>query len=107
MLNRFVKVATTADLPADGMISVTVDAEDILIARIREEFFAVGDWCSHAAGRLHLGRLRADAFGVMCPIHAGCFDLRTGEATHPPADEPVTAYSVRVEGDDIFVGPKP
>ena len=106
MLNQFVRVARIADLPREGMISVRVDRDDILIAHIRDELFAVGDWCTHAAGRLHLGRLHADACEVQCPIHEGCFDLRTGEATHLPADKPVVAYSVRVEGDELFVGPR-
>jgi 3-phenylpropionate/trans-cinnamate dioxygenase ferredoxin component len=106
MLKEFVKVATKASLPQEGMVSVTVGGDDILIARIGERVFALSDWCTHAAGRLHEGRLRADACEVMCPIHTGCFDLRTGEPTRPPADEPVVAYSVRVEGDDILVGPK-
>ena len=106
MLKEFVKVATKAALPEEGMIAVTVGADDILIARIGEDYFAVDDWCTHAGGRLHEGRLQADACEVMCPIHEGCFDLRTGEPTNLPADEPVVAYSVRVEGDDIFVGPR-
>ena len=106
MLSEFVRVATKADLPRNGMMAVTVNGDDILVARIGDEFLAVDDWCTHAAGRLHWGRLHADACEVMCPIHEGCFDLRTGEATHLPADEPVAVYSVRVEGDEIFVGPK-
>jgi nitrite reductase/ring-hydroxylating ferredoxin subunit len=107
MQQEFVKVATRASIPQGGMISVSIGSDDILLARIGEEIFAVGDWCTHAAGRLHQGSLRADVCQVRCPIHEGCFDLRTGEPTHLPADEPVVAYSVRVEGDDVFVGPKP
>ena len=42
---------------------------------------------------------------VECPLHEGRFDLRTGQDTNPPADEPVAAFAVRVEGDDVLVGP--
>ncbi|MEX2598914.1 MAG: non-heme iron oxygenase ferredoxin subunit, partial [Dehalococcoidia bacterium] len=89
-----------------GMISVNVDGDDILVARIGDDFYATDGWCTHAAGMLHEGYLHADTCEVECPIHEGYFDLRSGEATNPPAEEPVVAYDVRVEGDDILVGPK-
>ena len=38
---------------------------------------------------LSMGELHADTYEVQCPIHEGCFDLRTGEVTAPPAEEPV------------------
>ena len=106
MLTEFVKVATLSDLPEDGMISVAVEDDEILLARIGDEYFALEGWCSHAAGLLQEGYLHADTFEVECPVHEGFFDLRTGEAVVPPPEENVTAYAVRVEGDDILVGPK-
>jgi nitrite reductase/ring-hydroxylating ferredoxin subunit len=106
MLKEFVKVANKEDLPQDGMISVNVEGDDILIARIGDEFFATDGWCTHAAGMLDEGYLHADTCEVECPVHEGYFDLRTGNPTNPPAEEPVTVYSVRIDGDDIFVGPK-
>jgi nitrite reductase/ring-hydroxylating ferredoxin subunit len=36
-------------------------------------------------------------------MHAGRFDLRTGAATHEPAETPVPSYPVRVDGDDILI----
>ena len=106
MLTEFTKVATLGDLTEDGMISVVVDNDEILLARIGEVYFAIEGWCSHAAGLLHEGYLHADTFEVECPVHEGFFDLRTGEAVAPPAEDPVKVYDVRVEGDDILVGPK-
>ena len=106
MLKEFVRAATKSDVPENGMISVNVDGNDILLARIGDDFFATEDWCTHAAGMLHEGYLHADTCEVECPIHEGYFDLRSGEATNPPAEEPVTTYAVELRGDDIFVGPK-
>ncbi len=106
MLKEFVKVATKADLPDEGMMAVTVDGDEYLLARIGDEYFATDAWCTHAAGLLYEGYLHADTCEVECPVHEGYFDLRTGDPTNPPVEEPISVYSVRLEGDDILIGPK-
>lgn len=106
MLTEFVKVASVGDLPGDGLLALAVDTEEVMLARIGDEYFALDGWCSHEAGLLGEGHLHADTCEVECPVHEGFFDLRTGSATAPPADLPVTVYAVRIEGDDILVGPK-
>lgn len=106
MLREFVRAASVRDLPPGSMLGVTVGGEDVLLARIGGEYFALDAWCTHAAGLLHLGWLHAERCEVECPLHEGAFDLRTGEPTAPPAEVPATAFAVRVEGDAIYVGPK-
>ena len=41
---------------------------------------------------------------LMCPVHGGEFDVRTGEAITLPAIEPLLAHDVRVEDGEIHVG---
>ncbi|MEX2430775.1 MAG: non-heme iron oxygenase ferredoxin subunit [Dehalococcoidia bacterium] len=106
MLNEFVKVAKVSEIKDNTMVSVSAGGEDILLAKVEGEIFAIDDWCTHAAGMLSMGILHADTCEVECPIHEGYFDLRTGDATAPPAEEPVVSYEVHVEGDDVLVGPK-
>ncbi len=106
MLNEFMVVAKVAQLKDNSMINVVAEGEEILLAKIAGEVYALDDCCTHALGMLSMGELHADTCEVQCPIHEGRFDLRTGEVTAPPAEEPVPAYVVRIEGDDILVGPK-
>ena len=40
---------------------------------------------------------------IECPLHAGTFDILTGKAMSPPVTEDLRTYSVKVEGDDIYV----
>jgi 3-phenylpropionate/trans-cinnamate dioxygenase ferredoxin subunit len=40
----------------------------------------------------------------MC--HGSIFDLATGEAIGPPAEEPVPVFDVRIEGDEVQVAPR-
>lgn len=104
MLTQYSKVATVGELEDGEMMLVLAEDQDILLARINGEYFAIDNWCSHTAGMLDQGVL-VD-YEVECPLHEGRFDLRTGQVTNPPADEPVASFAVRVEGDDILVGPK-
>ena len=104
MLGEFVKVAKVGDLADGDMMLVTPNNEEVLLARVNGEYFAVDNWCTHTGGMLDQGELFE--YEIECPIHEGRFDVRTGEPTQFPAEEPVTSYAVRIEGDDILVGPQ-
>lgn len=106
MLSEFVKVATVGEVPDNSMIGVTAGGEEIVLVKIGDDYFALDDWCSHAGGMLHEGELHPDDFEVECPVHEGMYDVRTGKVTMLPPEEDVAAYAVRIEGDDILVGPK-
>lgn len=105
MSNEFVKAASVRDISDGTMTSVTVGAEKILIACVGGRYYAIHDACSHQGGWLDEGELLADRCEVMCPLHDACFDLRTGAPTAGPAKTPVKVYAVRIEGDDILLGP--
>ena len=103
-MDDFVKVAKTSDL-ADGEIMLAeVGDERILLSNVEAQFYAIGEVCTHAEGPLSEGYVEEGE--VECPWHGSKFSLKTGENTNPPAAEPVTRYGVRVDGDDILVGPE-
>lgn len=105
MPSKFVKAATTGDVPEGTMMSVQVEGEEILLACIGGQYFAINNICSHQGGWLDQGELLKDSCEVICPLHDACFDLKTGQPTSGPAKQPVTLYAVRVEGGDILLGP--
>jgi len=104
MPSAFVPVASVGDLADGALMLVTLDGEEILLARVGDEYFAVDALCTHAYGMLDQGDLVGHE--VRCPFHAGRFDVRTGRATCPPAVRPVATYAVEVRGGDILVGPR-
>ena len=99
-----VRVASADELSSGQMTVVHVDGEDVLLARVGEEFFAVDNVCTHGGGLLEDGFLLPEACQVRCPLHGGRFDLRTGDATKPPATLPLTAYRVEVRDGEVLLG---
>jgi nitrite reductase/ring-hydroxylating ferredoxin subunit len=102
-MDDFIKVAKTSDLAEDETMMVEVGEKRIVLSNIGGKFYAIGEVCPHAEGPLSEGLVEDGE--VECPWHGSRFDLRTGEATSPPADEAVPKYGVRVEGDEVLVGP--
>jgi 3-phenylpropionate/trans-cinnamate dioxygenase ferredoxin subunit len=75
----------------------------IALVRIGDDFYAIGDRCSHADFSLSEGEVYEDGLEIECPAHGSAFDLRTGEPQSLPAVKPVPVYEVRVEGDEVLV----
>ncbi len=103
MPEDFVKVAQTDDIGVGETKSVKVGDEEILLANIDGTFYATSDICTHAYAALSEGDLTGDE--VECFLHGSRFNVKTGEVSGPPADEKLTLYQVRLEGNDILVGP--
>jgi len=106
MLSVFTKVAAVGDLADGEMKDVETEGEAVLLAHVGDRYYAISNICSHFYTYLTEGWLYPDECAVQCPLHESKFDLRTGEPTEPPADIPVDTYEVRIDGDDILVGPR-
>src|SRR5258707_6541927 len=89
------------ELADGGMLAGHVGEEEVLLARLGKEVFAVAAHCSHYHGPLAEGILVGDT--VRCPWHHACFNLRTGEALRAPALSPIDCWSVEQRDGRIFV----
>jgi nitrite reductase/ring-hydroxylating ferredoxin subunit len=58
--------------------------------------------CTHGQAYLSEGWVTDDC-QIECPLHAGCFDIRSGKAMGPPIEEDLRTYPVRIEAETIFV----
>jgi 3-phenylpropionate/trans-cinnamate dioxygenase ferredoxin subunit len=75
----------------------------VALVRIGDEFYAVGDRCSHEDFSLAEGEVWPEECEIECAKHGSMFDLRSGEPCSLPATQPVPVYEVDVVGDDVQV----
>lgn len=99
----FVKVAQVSDLSPGEMMVVEVNRERVLLANVEGNVYACEDICSHAYASLGEGDLSGEE--VECPLHGSAFNVITGEAITPPANESVRVFELRIDGQDILLGP--
>ena len=102
-MDSFEKVAKTSEIPQGDMMLVEVGGERILLSNLDGDICAISEVCSHALAYLSDGWIEGDS--VECPIHGSKFNLKTGAVSSPPATEDLPTYQVRLEGDDILIGP--
>jgi nitrite reductase/ring-hydroxylating ferredoxin subunit len=99
--NNFVKVAETKDIQPSAMKAVDLASERVCIVNVEGNYYAIGNICTHVGGPLNEGTL--EGCEVECPWHGSKFDVRTAEATKPPARQAVPKYEVKVEDNNILV----
>ncbi|QIZ38383.1 MULTISPECIES: bifunctional 3-phenylpropionate/cinnamic acid dioxygenase ferredoxin subunit [Saccharopolyspora] len=93
-------VGAVSDIPVgesvrvQGSVTIAVfNADGIL--------YAIDDTCTHQDASLSDGWLEGCA--VECPLHAACFDLRTGRPSGPPARKPVRTHEVVISDGQVYV----
>ena len=89
--------------PGDKLLG-HANGEQVLLARVDDEFLAIGASCTHYGGPLAEGVLVGDT--VRCPWHHACFSLRTGDALRAPALNPLAQWSVERRGALVVVSGK-
>jgi 3-phenylpropionate/trans-cinnamate dioxygenase ferredoxin subunit len=99
---RSVSFAKKADIKPGELALFEVAGRRIAVANADGRFFAIDDTCTHEQCSLaEEGTLEGTV--VTCGCHGAQFDVTTGAVLAPPAPEPVTAYRLRVDRDDLVL----
>ncbi|HEX3782821.1 MAG TPA: bifunctional 3-phenylpropionate/cinnamic acid dioxygenase ferredoxin subunit [Pseudonocardiaceae bacterium] len=104
-----IRVCPLGDLPPGAAVRVVAEgigedggsAVPIAVFNADGRLYAIDDTCTHQDASLADGWL--EGCQVECPLHASCFDLRTGRPTGPPAKKAVGTYPVSVLDGVIWV----
>ena len=75
----------------------------ICLIRIGDDFYAIGDRCSHADFSLAEGEVYPEEREIECWKHGSTFSFVDGKPQSLPATRPVPVYDIRREGDDVLV----
>jgi len=98
---NWVAVGNRAELDDGAMKGIELGDLQIAIYNVEGEFYATDNICSHAFALLTDGFLDGDV--VECPLHGGCFKVKTGEGLGAPISEDIKTYPVRLNGDTIEI----
>ncbi len=101
-MGGFVAVAKVSEIPRGAAKVVVVLGHPVAVFNVGGAYFAVSNVCLHRGGPIGEGTL--DGPVVTCPLHGWEYDVRTGRNLANPAAR-LRTYPVKVEGDEVLVGP--
>ena len=98
-----VRLCAVSEIEPNTARRFDVDGHRVALVRVGDDFYAIGDRCSHANFSLAEGELYPDELAIECWKHGSTFSLVTGEPQTLPATKPVPVYHVTVDGGDVMV----
>ena len=102
----FEDVASVHQVPDEGTLAVArSDGLRICLIKSRGRISAIADNCTHQDFEMNLGDVLPDGT-IQCAWHGARFDCSTGAVKQGPALFPLPVYEVRLENDQILVGPR-
>jgi nitrite reductase/ring-hydroxylating ferredoxin subunit len=98
-MSDWIKVGTEGQF-TDGLHTVVLGRQRVVIARLKGRLFAFDALCPHAQGPME--RSEVESAIVSCPLHAWRFDLENGgKELHGYRSLPV--HQVKVADGEVFV----
>ncbi len=98
---QWVALIGADDLPPGEMVGLEIGEARIVLYNVDGTYFATDNICTHAFALLSDGWLEDGV--IECPLHAGRFDVRSGEAIAEPAECSLRTYAVRVADGTVEV----
>jgi 3-phenylpropionate/trans-cinnamate dioxygenase ferredoxin subunit len=97
------RIGSVAEVPAGEARQFVVDGHRIAVVRIEDDFYAISDTCTHQNISLSEGEVHEDTRELECWKHGSTFSLVTGEPSSLPATRPVPVFTIRRDGDELYV----
>ena len=97
----YMRAASVNDLKPGEKLGVVLNGKPVLLANIKNEYYAIGGKCTHWGCMLIDGAL-VDS-GIQCKCHGSTFELKTGAIIKGPATKPEPSYRVKIENGEIYV----
>jgi 3-phenylpropionate/trans-cinnamate dioxygenase ferredoxin subunit len=97
------RICSVTDVPPGEARKFTLGRLEIAVVRIDDDWYAIGDVCTHQKISLSEGEVHADTREIECWKHGSSFSLETGEPSSLPATKAEPVYDIRIDEDDVMV----
>ena len=95
MSDKWIKIANISDVEEDEVILITSENYSLTLYKIKGEFYATDNICTHGNACLTEGYL--DGNIIECPRHQGRFNVKTGKALCSPVTTDIRTYPCRLK----------
>jgi 3-phenylpropionate/trans-cinnamate dioxygenase ferredoxin component len=109
-MNGYIFACKTSDIKDNDMKGFKFADEDVLIAKVGGQYYAVSALCPHMYG--YLGKGKLNGYIIKCPVHGAEYDVRTGKiAKNVPwmirkmsnETTDLKTYNLKVENDQVKI----
>ena len=93
-----------SELEDDMVVEMDIGGQNLAVVKHQGRLRVLQGRCTHEGGALGKGRVEGEE--LICPLHAGAFDLETGAASkNTPWVTDIKIYRTRVDNvtGDIYV----
>ena len=99
---EFVPLIAFDSLEPGGTVGVHHGRYFLAIHLVDGQPYCTDDICSHEESLISEGGF-LEGFEVECPLHGARYDVRSGEVTMPPAEDPLRTFPVEVRDGQVYV----
>ncbi len=89
------------EVEEEDVMPAIVDGQVVAIYRVKGEYYASEDRCTHGDASLSEGVVVGDV--IECPLHQGRFCVRDGKALSAPVAEDIKTYPTKVDNGMVFI----
>lgn len=101
MSDQWIEVAVFSEIREGRTKLCRIGAQSVCLYKLDGTVYATDDRCTHGQASLADGYLEGDE--IVCPLHDGRFNVRTGRATGAPCTVDVKRYSANVKEGIILL----
>lgn len=101
-MTKRIKLCQLAAVSPGQMLRIDQpDVPPLAVFNVDGEYFVTSNVCTHNVAMLTDGFLEGDI--VECPLHGGCFNVRSGVPTAFPCEKPLQTYVPERDNGDLYV----
>lgn len=100
-MDKIIKLCDLVAVPPGQMLRIDLpDVPPLAVYNVEGDVFVTSNICTHNIAMLTDGYFDGDI--VECPLHGGCFNVRTGAPTSFPCEKPLQTYRASVKDGAVY-----